>query len=137
MLLFSEFTRAQVIDKEKVMDYFQNQQFEDAITYLLPFYTKDSRNIQLLNYLGYASYMNEEKVNARLYFQDLLAIDSDNISANQYLANIYIENNNYDSAKIFILRLVKKYPATSGQANKATDRRIVYYGPAALFSHLL
>lgn len=63
LLLFSNFTRAQVIDKEKVMEYLQNQQFEDAITYLLPLYTKGSRNIQLLNYLGYASYMNEEKVN--------------------------------------------------------------------------
>jgi tetratricopeptide (TPR) repeat protein len=93
-------------DKEKINDYFQNQQYEDAIDYLKPFYIKDSVNLQTLTSLGYAFYMNDEKESARIYFQKIFNIDSNNISANQYLANINMAGNHYDDAKVFVLRLI-------------------------------
>ncbi len=104
---------AQVPDKEKINDFFQNQQFEDAIDYLKPYYLKDSDNIQTLNSLGYAYYMNDKKEESKIYYQKIFNTDSNNISANQYLANIYISNNNYETAKTFIVRLTDINPSRS------------------------
>jgi tetratricopeptide (TPR) repeat protein len=97
----------QAPDKEKINDFFQNQQFEDAIDYLKPFYQKDSASLQILNSLGYAYYMNDNKDEAKIYFQKIFEIDSNNISANQYLINIEISNRNFDTAKIYACRLIR------------------------------
>jgi tetratricopeptide (TPR) repeat protein len=104
---------AQGPDKEKISDFFQNQQYEDAIDYLKPFYLKDSVNLYTLNSLGYAFYMNDEKEKARIYFQKIFNTDSNNISANQYLANINISGNNYIVAKTFVIRLTRINPSRS------------------------
>ena len=104
---------AQGPDKEKITDLFQNQQFEDAIDYLKPFYLKDSDNLQILNSLGYAFYMNDNKEESKIYFQKIFDMDSNNISANQYLANIDIGNRDYDIAKTFVFRLIHINPSRS------------------------
>jgi tetratricopeptide (TPR) repeat protein len=106
-------SNAQGPDKEKINDFFQNQQYEDAIDYLKPFYLKDSVNLHILNSLGYAFYMNDEKEKARIYFQKIFNTDSNNISANQYLANINISGNNYNVAKTFVIRLTRINPSRS------------------------
>ena len=100
-------------DKEKINDLFQNQQFEDAIDYLKPFYIKDSANLQTLNSLGYAFYMNDNREEAKIYFQKIFDIDSNNISANQYLANIDISNRDYDWPKHLSYRLIHINPSRS------------------------
>jgi hypothetical protein len=106
-------SNAQGPDKEKITDFFQNQQYEDAIDYLKPFYLKDSGNIQTLNSLGYAFYMNDNREEAKTYFQKIFDIDSNNISANQYLANIDIGNREYETAKSFVFRLIHINPSRS------------------------
>jgi tetratricopeptide (TPR) repeat protein len=129
-------SHAQAPDKEKINDLFQNQQFEDAIDYLKPFYIKDSDNIQTLNALGYALYMNDEKEIARIYFQKIFSIDSNNISANQYLANINMAGNNYNAAKTYITRLTHINPSRSAyyrilagifKKNREEDSARFYY----------
>ena len=128
--------RAQAPDKEKITAFFQNQQFEEAVAYLNPFYLPDSNNTQLLSDLGYAHYMNDEKQKAEFYFLKLLKRDPDNISANQYLANIYVSENKTDSARIYALRLIQLSPARSSyyrflgniyKKNDSTYSAIVYY----------
>jgi tetratricopeptide (TPR) repeat protein len=104
---------AQGSDKEKITDLFQNQQYEDAIDYLKPFYQRDSANVQTLNSLGYAFYMNDNREEAKIYFQKIFDIDSNNISANQYLANIDIGNREYELAKTFVFRLIHINPSRS------------------------
>ena len=132
-------SKGQLPDKEKITAFFQNQQFEDAIAYLNPFYIQDSGNIQLLSDLGYAHYMNDEKNQARFYFLKLLNRDPYNVSANQYLANICVSENKMDSAKIFGLRLIQLSPARASyyrflgniyKKTDATDSTISYYQEA-------
>ena len=41
------------------MIFFQNQQYDDAISYLTALESKDSTNLQLLGFLGYANHMND------------------------------------------------------------------------------
>ena len=113
LLLINSECLAQSPDKEKINDLFQNQQFEDAIDYLKPFYLRDSGNLQILNSLGYAFYMNDNKDEARIYFQKIFDIDSNNISANQYLTNIEISDRDFDAAKTFARRLIHINPSRS------------------------
>lgn len=106
-------SEAQSPDKEKITGLFENQLFEEAIDYLNPFYLTDSNNLQLLNFLGYANYMNDNKEKAAVYFQKTLIRDSNNISANQYLGSIHIADNHPGAAVIFFQRLIHLVPDRS------------------------
>ncbi|MEP6746245.1 MAG: tetratricopeptide repeat protein [Bacteroidota bacterium] len=102
-------TSAQSADKAMVMDYFQNQQFEEAVNYLTPAIINDSANLQLLGFLAYANYMNENFPAAKKYYQRIFDIDSNYISANQYLASINT-NSNPVLAQKFVHRLIILQP---------------------------
>jgi tetratricopeptide (TPR) repeat protein len=132
-------SNAQGPDKEKINDLFQNQQFEDAIDYLKPFYQRDSGNLQILNSLGYAFYMNDNHEEAKIYFQKIFDIDSNNISANQYLTNIGISDRDFDVAKTFASRLIHINPSRSSyyrvlagiyKKNREEDSARFYYDHA-------
>src|ERR1700740_852031 len=75
-------------DKIKVSDYLQNQQYEEAIAYLLPFAEPDSAHPAILNSIGYALFMNEQAKKASLYFQRALRLDSGNTMSLYYLSAI-------------------------------------------------
>jgi len=75
-------------DRNIMLDYFQNQQFEEAISYLTPALARDSDNVQILGYLGYANYMDERPESALYYFSKIITLDSNNISALEYLLRI-------------------------------------------------
>lgn len=110
------------IDKNKVMDFFQNQQFDEAIIYLNPAAVIDTQNIQLLSYLGYANYMNDNAKAAEKYYTKVFNIDSNNIAAIQYLITLN-KNEAPDEAVQFTRRLINLQP------NKASN----YRGMADLF----
>lgn len=138
-LLITLTSVGQAPDKEKINDFFQNQQFEDAIDYLKPFYQKDSANLQILYSLGYAFYMNDNKDEAKIYFQKIFDIDSNNISANQYLTNIEISSRDFDAAKSFARRLILINPSRSSyyrvlagiyKKNREEDSARFYYDRA-------
>ena len=63
-------------DRNIVMDFFQDQQFAEAIDYLQPAFTADSNNINILSWLGYASYMNEDKPASERYNTRIFQLDS-------------------------------------------------------------
>jgi hypothetical protein len=75
-------------DKNIVMDYFQNQQFTEAIDYLQPAFTADSSNLTVLGWLGYANYMSEDRIASQAYNLRILQLDSSNISALSYLVTL-------------------------------------------------
>ena len=105
--IFNITARAQTnkLDKNYILDLFQNQQYSEAINYLAPTAAMDSTNIQLLGYLGYAYYMEDNFNSAEQYFLHIVRIDSNNINANQYLARIHAEKD-LESAIMFTRRLI-------------------------------
>lgn len=117
-LLFVYNTDAQsaATDKNKLLDFFQNQQFDEAVNYLTPAAAVDSQNIQLLGYLAYAHYMNDNTKRAADYFRKIITINADTISALQYLA-ILNKNDNPDQALHYTRRLIYLQP------NKAAHYR--------------
>jgi tetratricopeptide (TPR) repeat protein len=81
-----------LVDKAKVQDLFQSQQFDDAIQYLQQAYLNDSTDVQVNNWLGYAYFMTDEHRKARQYFNKVISADSNHLTAIRYLAII-----NYNS----------------------------------------
>ena len=127
--------QSSAIDKLKVMEYLQNQQFEEAINYLAPLIVNDSANQQVLGLLGYAHYMNDNIPEAKKYYEKIIAVDSNNISANQYLAAIS-NGNNLAAAKAYTQRLITLQPNKAlyyrnmGDLLKRTnekDSALIYY----------
>lgn len=100
------------IDKNKVLDYFQEQQFDEAVAYLQPIVAVDSANQQALRYLAYAYYMSENVKAAQLCYSKMFANDSANVTANHYLATIYY-NRDPDLALDFFARLIRLQPGTA------------------------
>jgi tetratricopeptide (TPR) repeat protein len=126
------------IDKNKVLDFFQNQQFDEAISYITPAASIDSQNIQLLSYLGYANYMNDNTDAAEKYYQQIVNIDSNNISAIQYLA-ILNKNDNPNQALVFTRRLINLQPNKASyyrnmaelfRRTEKTDSAFLYFNKA-------
>lgn len=108
------------VDRNVVMDLFQNMQYEDAISYLLAAQKADTLNLQTLGYLGYAYYMDDDMANANKYYQKMLDVDSNNVSANQYFSNIY-NNSEPDKALIYTRRLINSNPQKAVYYRKMGD----------------
>jgi tetratricopeptide (TPR) repeat protein len=107
-------------EKEKLMAFFQDQQYEEAVNYLMTLYIHDSSNIETLAFLGYANFMNEDPDAAEKYYLKILDIDSTNISALQYLSRIYAKQK---TAKALLLtgRLISLQPARSAYFRQQGD----------------
>jgi tetratricopeptide (TPR) repeat protein len=111
MLLFCVDVTAQAnaMDKNTVMDFFQNQQFDEAVSYLAPAIAADSNNVQLLGYAGYAHYMSDNIKEAENNYLKIIQLDSNNISALRYLV-LLTKNNNPVGAMQYLRRLIILQP---------------------------
>ncbi|HEY8969341.1 MAG TPA: hypothetical protein VIM64_09610 [Puia sp.] len=97
------------VDKSKVLDFFQNQQFEEALSYLQPAVMIDSNNISLLSWMGYASYMTDDKAAAKNYYQRIIQLDSTNVPALYYLVTLN-RDDAYVIAMGYAARLITLQP---------------------------
>jgi tetratricopeptide (TPR) repeat protein len=109
-----------VPDKNKVMDFFQNMQYEEAISYLLTVEKMDSVNLQTLGYLGYAYQQNDDLNNASKYYQKMLDVDSGNGSANLYFSSIYSDDEPA-KARQYMGRLISSNPQKARFYRKMGD----------------
>jgi tetratricopeptide (TPR) repeat protein len=98
--------KAPVYDKVAVLNYIQNQEYEEAIAYIAPILHADSGNSGLLAYAGYSYYMNDDHRSAAACYRRLLAIDSNNIPALHYLLLIELNDHPAD-AMVYATRLVQ------------------------------
>jgi tetratricopeptide (TPR) repeat protein len=106
---FSLFAQHNTFDANRVMNYFQDQEFDDAIRYLQPIADNDSTNVIVLSNLAYAYNMTDRPNAAAVYYKRVLSIDSVNISANQNLARLYA-NKNDSLAELLTSRLIRLQP---------------------------
>jgi tetratricopeptide (TPR) repeat protein len=125
-------------DKDKVNGFFQDQQFDEAINYLMPILSRDSNNKQVLGYLGYANYMDDKGSTAEVFYQRIYTLDSNNIPAIRYLA-LLNDNKRPGIAKVYTLRLTLLQPGKAihfrnmGDLLKRTDQKdsaLSYYSHA-------
>ena len=99
-----------VIDKSRVMDFFQNQEFAEAIDYLSPALQADPGNIAVLGWTGYAYYMSDKTREAGNCFRRVVAVDSNNISALHYLVLLELGETDGGEALGYARRLLTLQP---------------------------
>lgn len=98
------------VDKDKVMDLFQDQQFDEAINYLSPVLKADSDNMPVLTYAGYAYYMEDNEAAATACYHRMVGIDSNSITGLHYLV-LLLQNNQTAEALGYASRLLALQPA--------------------------
>jgi len=74
------------VDKNRVMEYLQDQQYEEAISYLLP--VIDSKDVRQVALLAYTYYQAGKTADAVSQYNKVLTLDSNHLMAHQYLATI-------------------------------------------------
>jgi tetratricopeptide (TPR) repeat protein len=98
--------KSSLYDRVAVLNYLQNQEYDDAVAYLAPILKADSGNAALLGYAGYAYYETEDYRAAGACYRRLLAMDSVNIPALHYL--LLISMNDYPAESLeYARRLVQ------------------------------
>jgi len=98
------------IDKNKIADFFQNEQYKEAIKYLESDTASHPNDIYGLNSLGYAYYMNKDFEAAKSTYLKAFTSDTLNFTANKYLALINTRYKQYDEALGYYKRLIKTQP---------------------------
>jgi len=96
------------IDKALVVNWFQDQQYEQAATYLQS--RVNPANTNHLALLGYAYYQWGKWPETIHAYQQILQLDSQHISAHQYLAAIYTQQENPGSAIPHYQKLISLRP---------------------------
>ena len=99
-----------VVDKSRVMDLFQNQEYSEAIDYLSPALQADSGNVSVLGWAGYAYYMSDRTREAGNCFRRAVAVDSNNISALHYLVLLELGETGGGDALGYARRLLTLQP---------------------------
>jgi tetratricopeptide (TPR) repeat protein len=126
------------VDKSKVMDFFQDQQFDEALNYLSPVLQADSDNVPVLNYAGYAYYMSDNEAAADACYRRMLRVDSNSLTALHYLV-LLEQNEDAGAALGYALRLIQLQPnkatwwRTAGELfgrNKEPDSALAYLSRA-------
>lgn len=97
------------VDKDKVMDLFQDQQFDEAINYLSPVLKADSDNMPVLTYAGYAYYMEDNQAAATACYRRLIGVDSNSITGLHYLV-LLLQNSLTNEALSYASRLLDLQP---------------------------
>ena len=88
-LLTAGYANAQSVDRNRVMEYLQDQHYEEAIAYLKP--GIDTTNAREVALLAYTYYQAGKTGDATAAYQKVLSIDSNYVSAHQYLATILLQ----------------------------------------------
>jgi tetratricopeptide (TPR) repeat protein len=106
------------VDKEKIMDLFQGQQFDEAVAYLSPVLKSDSDNVPVLNYTGYAYYMQDNEQAAIACYRRMLNVDSNSIAGLHYLV-LLLQGTDDGEALNDAMRLVQLQPAKAARWRSA------------------
>lgn len=100
------------VDKDKVMDLFEDQQFDEAINYLSPVLKADSDNMPVLTYAGYAYYMEDNEAAAVACYRRMLGVDSNSVTGLHYLV-LLLQNSETAEALGYASRLLALQPGKS------------------------
>jgi tetratricopeptide (TPR) repeat protein len=93
-------------DDALLLEYYQNQRFADALTYLKSIYTEPVTDAKELSRLAYASNMARLLPEAEGYYQRIYNQDSTSVAVLYNLANIYQRRGNLNKAEIYFKKLI-------------------------------
>lgn len=138
LLISAQFSNAQsksTLDKDKVLDYFQNQQYAEAAAYLQGIYKENSTSPKELNQLAYAYLMAGKLPEAEKNYLKLYSQKPNDPALLLNLANINTRRGNTDKAKGYLQEILKtdstnfnaiKQMAFLSKEDRDTSARINY-----------
>lgn len=127
---------ARKMDNARLMQYFENRQYPEAVSYLEANADTLVRDTRPLCLLGYACYLDNRMQEATYWYGKVLSVDSLNRSANSYLALICLGRKDYPAAIAYYNRLNALVPgnawylkqaAAAWQLQQKPDSALKYY----------
>ncbi|MBA4140364.1 MAG: hypothetical protein H0X70_07635 [Segetibacter sp.] len=101
------------LDKSKLSEFFQNEQYADAIQYLENKKISSSTDINSINALGYAYFMSQSYKEAQQIYSKAISLDSLNFTANRFSALIYNHFKDYKNQLFYYQRLLRIEPSNA------------------------
>lgn len=98
--------QARKADDALLLEYYQNQRFADALTYLKSIYIEPVTDVKELSRLAYTSAMAHKLPESEGYYQQMYDKDTTNVSVIYNLANINQRRNNNSKAEFYFKKLV-------------------------------
>jgi tetratricopeptide (TPR) repeat protein len=95
------------IDKEKLLTFYQSQQYADAAQYLQSVYPPDTKDVKALSQIGYCLMMAGKLADAEQKYMQINAIQPNTIPVLFNLASINIRRGNGFKAKSYLENIVK------------------------------
>lgn len=112
-------------DRSRLIQYYQNQDYDGAIDYLLPLSGNPADPVQFNNDLGYSYFMNDQPREALRLFRLVYQLQPANVLANLYMAQVFADMKQTDSTLFFYKNLIFHQPANFRFWQKAAQ---VFYG---------
>lgn len=94
-------------DREKLLDYYQTQQYAEAAAYLESIYKESTQDPKELSQLGYVNLMAGKLQEAEKSYQKLYTLQPNNIPVLFSLAGINFRRGNLEKAKTYYLEILK------------------------------
>lgn len=104
---------AREMDNARLMQYFENRQYPEAVSYLEANADTLGRDTKPLCLLGYACYLDNRMQEATYWYGKVLSVDSLNRAANSYLALICLGRKDYPAAIAYYNRLNALVPGNA------------------------
>ncbi|RZL48267.1 MAG: tetratricopeptide repeat protein [Pedobacter sp.] len=103
-----QFLNAQsVIDREKLLDYYQTQRYAEAVKYLQTIYPEDTQDVKALSQIAYCYMMSGKLPDAEKNYQKINQLQPNTLSVLFSLANINSRRGNHIAATGYLLEIVK------------------------------
>ncbi|WP_214071083.1 tetratricopeptide repeat protein [Mucilaginibacter sp. dw_454] len=115
--LFAQAQQARKTDNDLLLQYYQNQQFNEALSYLKTVYAEPVTNTKELANLAYTASMAGKLPNAENYYQRVYDTDTTSLSALYNIAGISLRRGNSAKAAIYYQKYILK-DSTNFQAYK-------------------
>lgn len=97
----------QQIDKAKLFDLYQNQQYNEAANYMLSIYGNGVNDFKVLTQLGYCNLMSGNTPNAEEFYSKANVIQPHNLNVLSNLGNIAIRRGNIEKASQYYLAILE------------------------------
>ncbi|MET4080877.1 tetratricopeptide (TPR) repeat protein [Pedobacter sp. UYP30] len=97
----------QTVDKEKLVDLYQNQKYSEAASYLMSIYGKDAADFKEITQLGYCYLMGGNTAEAEKFYSKADLIQPQNLPVLFSLGSISIKRGNTEKAKKYYEEIIK------------------------------
>jgi tetratricopeptide (TPR) repeat protein len=98
---------AQMIDKEKLLEYYESQRYAEAAQYLQSVYPEDTKDVKALTQMAYCNMMSGKLPEAEKNYLKVNAVEPGSLPVLFSLASINSKRGNAANAKAYLLKIIQ------------------------------